>query len=488
MKSSRLPSIKVNFIMNTVLTMSSFVFPLITFPYITRVLLPEGTGKVAFAIALIQYFTMFAQLGIPTYGVRACAKVRDDREELTRVTHELLIITLTMSVVSYIALAASLIYIPRLHDERTLYIIVSASIFLTAIGMEWLYKALEKYTYIAIRSIVFKIAALIAMFMLVHTKDDYIVYGGIAIFAASASNVVNFINARKYIFWHSVGSYCFKRHFGAIAIFFAMSCATIIYTYVDELMLGFMTASIDVGYYDAAVKIKKVLVSVVTSLGVVILPRASYYVEHNRMDDFWDINKKALNFVFIISVPIMTYFVIFAKEGILLLAGEAYKGAVIPMMIIMPTLLFIGLTNIMGIQILVPLDREKIVLYSVIVGALVDIIVNMILIPKYGAAGAATGTVVAEFVVLIVQFIALKENVKNTFIDFPYIKVIAGILFGGSLSCLIKRIDMNVFFVLILSGVIFFGIYVTVLLVTKEKLTCELLNEIYGKIKRKMSC
>ena len=157
-------SIKLNFIMNVILTMSSFIFPLITFPYVSRILLPEGTGKVSFATSLISYFSMFAQLGIPTYGIRACAKVRDDKEELTRTTQELVIINFVMSVISYTALAVALMLVPRLREERALYIIVSLTIAFNVIGMEWMYKALEQYTYITIRSIIFKFVALIVMF------------------------------------------------------------------------------------------------------------------------------------------------------------------------------------------------------------------------------------------------------------------------------------------------------------------------------------
>jgi len=149
-------SIKLNFIMNAILTISGFLFPLITFPYISRVLLPEGTGRVNFAISLINYFIMFAMMGIPTYGIRACAQVRDDKEKLSRTAHELLFINLIMSVLAYILLAGALLFIPRLFEDRLLYLIVSASILFTAIGMEWLFKALEEYTYITIRSLVFQ--------------------------------------------------------------------------------------------------------------------------------------------------------------------------------------------------------------------------------------------------------------------------------------------------------------------------------------------
>ena len=362
--SKKNKSLKMNFVMNVILTMSSFIFPLITFPYVSRILLPTGTGKVSFATSVVTYFSMFAQLGIPTYGIRACAKVRDNREELSKVVQELLCINLIMSIVSYVVLYMALYAVPRFQEEKALYVLLSFTIILTTIGMEWLYKALEQYTYITIRSVIFKFVALIAMFLLVHEQKDYVIYGGITIFAASASNIMNLINAHKYVDLRPIGNYDFKRHMKPILIFFAMSCATTIYTNLDTVMLGFMSTDTDVGYYNAAVKIKIILVSVVTSLGTVLLPRASYYIQQGKLDEFRRITKKALNFVVLIATPLMIYFIYYAKEGIYFLSGSAYAGAVVPMQVIMPTLLLIGITNILGIQILVPMGREKTVLYS----------------------------------------------------------------------------------------------------------------------------
>ena len=272
-------SLKLNFVMNAALTMSSIIFPIVTFPYVSRILMPSGTGRVTFATSLISYFSIFAQLGIPTYGIRACAQVRDDRAKLSKTVHELLIINLIMSFFVYIFLGVALVTVPRLFEDRILYIIISSTILLNVIGMEWLYKGLEKYSYITIRSIIFKFIALIAMFVFVHKKDDYIIYGAISIFAASASNILNIIHARKYIYFSFIGHYDLRKHLKAVLVFFAMSCATTIYTNLDTVMLGFMKSDIDVGYYNAAVKIKVILVQVVASLGGVLLPRCSYYVE-----------------------------------------------------------------------------------------------------------------------------------------------------------------------------------------------------------------
>ena len=475
-------SLKLNFVMNAILTMSSFIFPLISYPYVSRILLPEGTGKVSFATSLIAYFIMFAQLGIPTYGVRACSRVRDDRQALTRTAQELLIINLIMTALSYTALFLALLFVPRLRAERTLYLLVSLSMIFNTIGMEWLYKALEQYTYITVRSIVFKIVALIAMFVLIHSREDYVIYGGITILASSASGICNFVHARRFISLRPVGGYRFRPHLKAVAVFFAMACASTVYTNLDTVMLGFMTSDETVGYYNAAVRIKSILVSIVTSLGAVLLPRASYYVERGEMDRFRQITRKALNFVFLAAVPMMIYFMVFARQGIFLLSGENYAGAVRPMQWIMPTLLFIGLSNVLGIQILVPLNREKVVLWSIIAGAAVDVVLNVALIPQYGASGAAAATSVAELVVLAVQFFVLGKEATGAFAAVSFGKLLPALVAGIAAASWVLLMQWGSFVTLLLSGILFFGSYLAMLLVLKEEMVKQLLMQL---LKRK---
>ena len=475
-------SLKLNFVMNAILTMSSFIFPLISYPYVSRILLPEGTGKVSFATSLIAYFIMFAQLGIPTYGVRACSRVRDDRQALTRTAQELLIINLIMTALSYMALFLALLFVPRLRAERTLYLLVSLSMIFNTIGMEWLYKALEQYTYITVRSIVFKIVALIAMFVLIHSREDYVIYGGITILASSASGICNFVHARRFISLRPVGGYRFRPHLKAVAVFFAMACASTVYTNLDTVMLGFMTSDETVGYYNAAVRIKSILVSIVTSLGAVLLPRASYYVERGEMDRFRQITRKALNFVFLAAVPMMIYFMVFARQGIFLLSGENYAGAVRPMQWIMPTLLFIGLSNVLGIQILVPLNREKVVLWSIIAGAAVDVVLNVALIPQYGASGAAAATSVAELVVLAVQFFVLGKEATGAFAAVSFGKLLPALAVGIAAASWVLLMQWGSFVTLLLSGILFFGSYLAMLLALKEEMVKQLLMQL---LKRK---
>ncbi len=480
---SKSPSIRKNFIMNALLSMSSILFPLITFPYVSRILLADGMGKVTFATSFVAYFGMIAKLGIPTYGVRACAKVRDDREQLSRVSHELLIINLGMSVLAYLGLAVSMIAVPRVQSDWTLFAVISVTIFLDAIGMEWLYRGLEQYTYITVRSLIFKFIALGATFLLVHHPEDVVVYGGITILASSASNILNFVNVHKYISLKPVGGYSFRRHWKAVAVFFAMACATTIYTNLDAVMLGFMKTDADVGYYNAAIKIKTVLLSLVTALGTVLLPRLSYYLENGEEKEFNRITGKALQFVILLASPLSVYFILYAKESILLLSGAAYLEAVTPMRIIMPTVILIGITNVLGIQILVPMGKEKTVLYSEIAGAVVDVILNALLIPGYGPAGAAVGTLVAEIAVLAVQYSALRDRVRDQFLKIRWLRIGIGLAAAAAACIWVKWLGTGAFLTLAVSWICFAGVYYGYMLWQKEEQVIDITGRVIGRFR-----
>ncbi len=480
----KMRSVRFNFIMNVILTASNVIFPLITFPYVSRVLLPEGVGRVNFAVSFVTYFSMIAMLGVPTYGIRAVAQVRDDKEELSRTVQEILIINLLVAIVAYATYFIAVWNVPRLRSDFTLFAIVSITILFNAIGVEWMYRGLEQYSYITIRSILFKVAGIVLMFIFVRNQSNYVIYGGITILAGVGSNFLNFINLRRYITFRPVGHYNFRRHLKPIGIFFMMSVATTIYTNLDTVMLGFMKDDTVVGSYTAAVRVKSVLVSFVTSLSAVLLPRVSYYIEKGIKEEFYRYAKKALNFALLIALPIAVYFILYAQESILLLSGDAFAPAILPMQIIMPTVLLIGLTNVLGIQILVPLDKEKLVCYSVIAGAVTDFVINLIAIPRLGASGASLGTLVAEAVVLVFQLWFLRKECRNLFGQIQAWKIVIATA-AASVGCwFIKLLNLRVFPALLFSALIFLAVYGILLLAMREPLTRELLGRIGRRRKR----
>ncbi|MDF2883703.1 MAG: flippase [Clostridiaceae bacterium] len=479
-------SIKKNFIMNLILKLSSFIFPFITFPYVSRVLQPVGNGKIAFTSSIIYYFCTFAMLGLPTYGIRICSKYRDDKFKLSQTVQELIIINSITVVISYIAFALSIIYIEVLQNESILLIINSFSILLGAIGVEWLYQALEQYTYITIRNLAFKVVSILLMFLLVKDTQDYIFYGAINVFANTGSNILNIINIKKFITFKPTGNYNFRQHIKPIMMLFALSVSISIYTSLDTTMLGFVSGNKEVGYYNVAIKIKTILISLVTALGTVLLPRVSYYAQNGMIKEFKNTISKSINFTILISVPIVFYFVITAESMIYFLAGIAYQGAIIPMQIITPTVFLIGMSNIMGIQILIPLGKEKLIMISTIIGAIVNFTLNLFLIPQWGATGAAVATLLAEIAVSAIQFIFVHEIIISTSIIksirsiFIALVVSSGVLLG----CVQLNLKLY-FWYLLFTSLCFFGTYVIALIATHEKFTIEILQACSIKIYKK---
>ncbi|MGV3354309.1 flippase [Streptococcus orisratti] len=467
--------------MNFVLTMSNFIFPLITFPYVSRVLLPVGTGKVAFATSIVSYFAMVGMLGIPTYGIRACAKVRDNKEKLSKTVQEIMVINTIAMTLSLITYVLAIFLVPRMTQDKTLFMINIAMLVFNLIGCEWLYKALEQYSYITIRSIILKFISLILMFLLVHQRSDYVIYGAITILASVGSNFFNFINLRKFLHLKWYSNLNLSQHIKPIFSFFMMTVATTIYTNLDSVMLGFMKGDEAVGYYNAAVKIKTILVSLVTSMGAVLLPRLSFYIKEGRDKEFKILTVRSLQFVCFISIPLWVYFTLFAKEGIYFLSGNAYTGSIVPMQIIMPTLFLIGISNLLGIQILVPMDRENEVLKSVSLGAVVNLVVNAVCIPKFGASGAAFGTLVAELFVTIYQIYVLRDFLSLIISNIKIYKNLLATLLASVVSLMVSMVPikgMSDFLVLLISATVFGMIYGIINLILKEDFTMYLVKYI----------
>ena len=479
-------SVKFNFIMNFILTLSNFIFPLITFPYVSRILQASGLGKVGFATSIIAYFSMIAMMGIPTYGIKACAKIRDDSYKLTKTVYELLILNTIFLAFSLTLLLLSVIFINKFYIDKELYIILAFSMLFNVLGIEWLYKALEQYSYITIRSIFFKIASLILLFVFVKESNDILPYAMLTVLASVGAGILNFYNLRKIITLYKI---TFKqleitKHIKPSFTFFLLTISITIYVNLDSIMLGFMTSDDNVGYYSAAVKIKQILVTLVTSLGAVMLPRLAFYYEQKRFDEFKDLVKNALGFILIVSLPLTIYFTLYAKDAILLLSGESFLASVEPMQIIMPTVFLIALSNLMGWQILVPMDREKQIVFSTTIGAIVGGIINIFAIPYLGVNGAAIANLCAECAVVVVQIILLRKFIFPILAKINIWKMLIALFISTGVTLLIP-FNSNEIINLLLSSILFFGSYLISLLILKEPMVYQIFSSVLNKIKLK---
>ena len=414
-------SLTINFILNSFIAFFSMLFPILSFPYVSRILHPEYVGRVSFAESLVTYFLLFSQMGIPTYGTREIAKVRSDRNKLIKLTSQLFLINFSMAICSYIAMILASCMVPRLHEDQLLYLIMGLSLFMNAMSMDWLYKGLEEYGVLAKRSFGLKLLSLLLIFLLIHKQEDYLMYGFLYMLAAYGAGILNFRAAYRDLLKGNIRfdkvkadiKGAFHRHISHIAVFFAMTCATTIYTHLDTVMVGAMSGNTELGYYNAAVKIKTLLVAITTSLGIVLVPRITNCIMERKAEALRRYIRITFLFTASFSLLSLIFFECFTTQSILLLSGQEFMPAVPAMKVIMLTVPLIGFSNLTGLEILVPFHKEKIVLYSEVFGAAVDFVMNLMLISKYGSAGAALGTVIAELSVLsfqVIYILAKRED------------------------------------------------------------------------------
>ena len=477
-------SIKKNMLMSVILTSSNFIFPLITYSYVARILTPVGTGKVAFVSSIIGYFTYISTLGVPSYGLRECAKIRDNRNKLSTLVQELLLISLVATIVCYIILFFSVITIPKLFEYKRLFLIMSCHIFLNSIGVEWFYQSIEEYSYITVRSIAFKIIAVVLTFVLIHQLEDYIWYGFITIFTTSASYIFNFFHLRKFITLKKREKYNLRRHLLPILILFASSIVLTVYNNFDVTMLGLISGEREVGLYNSALKVKNIVLSLSSALTAVMIPRIAYFFEKNDKENVYGLLRKSLNISLLVAIPVAIYILIYTKDVLLFVAGKEYIDAVGSLRVLIICIIPLVITNLCGNQILIPSGNEKRYTQSVTVGLVIDIVLNILLIPTNGAVGAALGTLAAELWNVFWMGVGaanyLFEVLKKTnFIKYGICFLFAIII--SYFSDIVTCFD-NVVLRLIFSSVLYFGCYYFGLAALKEPMVIDVIDNLKRRI------
>lgn len=475
-------SIKTNAAFNFLKTFMSLIFPLITFPYASRILGPDGIGKVNFSGQVTTYFAMFASLGISQYGARQAAKVRDDKNKLSKLVKEIFLINITATLISYAIFFTSLYYIPKFSDYKLILLVCMSKIIFITIGFDWVYTALEEFRYITLRTIFFQIIGIIFLFSTVRTKEDVIFYAIFGVIANVGSNICNFFYTRKYINWSIKIKLEIKKHIKPIFIFFGMSVSIMIYTAMDSVMLGFMTTDSQVGFYSAATKLNKMVLTLLTAMITILLPRLSYYYENKRYEEFNILAQNGLCFIQMLALPVMTGLIILSPSLINIFCGDKYEPSVIPMRIISPVFIIVS-TAWMTNQVITATGKEKFSLMSYLTGAAINLTINYLLIPKYGAAGAAIGTLATEFTVTSIQiFITRKYFIKSSIFRNFLQTAITTIIMALFIIpiCIVIKNDLLKIVVTSLSGAI---IYALCLYLIKNKYFLEAIEIIAKKIK-----
>lgn len=477
-------SIKLNLVMNIIVTVLGVVFPLVTFPYVSRVLGPTGTGAVSYAASIASYFSILAMLGVGTYGIKACAEVKNDKDKLSKTVQEIMFILCFSMLISYFLF----FWIIKLGLIDTTYknviYIYGVGIVLQVIGMEWLYKAMEQYAFIALRSIVIKAISIVLMFVLIREKSDYPMYAVVNVFADGGAQLINFALSFRYIKRKRYRNYEIKKHISPLFVFFLTNVVHLIYTNLDIIMLEHIRGIYEVGIYNMALRIENILLSIVTALGVVILPQLSVAIKEKRYDDFNMLNKKALNYTTVIALFCVGVFEIIAPETVRILGGSEYEDAIILLRILLIVLFVAGIANISGLQILIPLGKEKEFLISVVWGAIIDFGLNVLLIKHLGNKATAISTVCAEIMVFVVQLLYLKKNK----IELPRLNIQPFVI--CSISCaitfLLKKtffLDNNISYCIVI-GMTYGVVWLLLSFLFKEPIILELMKTFVKKIRR----
>lgn len=415
-------SLGINAFLNSLRSILNILFPIITFPYVSRVLQVKGIGIYNFSNSIVSYFSLIAALGISTYAVREGAKIRDNIHEISQFASEIFTINIFSTLISYILLFLFLFAFSKLHNYAACILIFSLQIFFTTIGTEWIYQIYEDYGYITLRSIIFQILSLVLLFIFVRGPQDYLKYAVITIFSAVGANIFNFIHARQFCRIRVVWHFNWRVHLTPILIIFGANIANMIYVNSDITLLGLMKSNYIVGLYSVSSKIYQIVKTLIAALLMVTIPRLAMLFGKNRLKEYKSILFSLTNTLVLIALPASVGLVMLSKEIVLLISGKEYLRATNSLAILSLAYIFSILAWILTDCVLIPSKREKYVLRSMGSSAILNVLLNIILIPPMNEDAAALSTVLAEMCMFIVNYHYVKDLVSDIFTSRKFFK------------------------------------------------------------------
>mgnify|MGYP002520939440 FL=1 len=482
------PSLKKNALLSDIRLALSFLLPLVTFPYVSRILGTDGVGKVEFANSFAQYFVLFTALGIPTYGIREVSRVRDDSFLLSKTVAELSLILVFTVFAGYVVYFACIFFIPFFNSEPRLFLIVAPTIILSDFSFEWFYQGIENQRYITVRYIFIKLAQLVLIFAFIKQTADYLKYALILVGLNAVSSVFNIAHLRKYV--HFVPYKCLelKKHLRPILVIFASVVAVSIYTQLDTVMIGFFRGNGEVGVYTAANRVVRIVIALVTSLSSVIIPKLVSALKNNHLDEYKNLLDKSLSFVLLLALPCIFGILVCADDIILLFAGSDFESAIFSIRLLCPIILIVGLASFVGLQVLYANKKEKYYTVAVSVAATVNFVSNFIMIPKIGQVGAVFGTLIAETVGLCIMSFLGRVFLMEAELKVHVWKYFLGAGVMGIAVFLLKRFFVSLEFPMaarlsmcVLCGAV---LYALVMILLKENLCINLLRQVRNKLRR----
>lgn len=421
-------SLKYNFILNLANTAAGLLFPLLTFPYVARILEPDGLGLVTFYQTIIAYITLLSSLGISLYAVREVARVKDDPLNRSKVTIEILLLHIALTVAAYIAVAIICLTVKRISAHTALFLVLSISIFFNAVGVNWFYQAMEDFLFITTRSLIFKCLAAVALFIFVKTEDDIMPYAIILVVADVGNNILNLLRLRKYISLSTLRRVPLRiiKHVRPAVTIFTLNVTISLYVSLSPVLLGFISTDVAVGYFTATSRLTTAAMSCVTALAVTLLSRMSYYASHKEYELLSSTAAKCLNLVVLMTVPIFLGLVAASTEIILVFSGYEFMPAIPTLCIMAASTVFIGIATIVGYQILYPLGHERLLIRSSLLGSIVFFPLTFILTPHLAQNGTAIAYTLTELVVTAMLCYYCRRYMKYTLLNRANLVCVAG--------------------------------------------------------------
>lgn len=475
-------SIIKNSVFNVVYRLLNVVFPMVTAMYVGRVLLPDGVGKVNYALNILSYFTVFASLGIPTYGAREIARVQKEQGDRSKLFNELFILNFLSTFLCVILYFFMVFNIVSFQKELFLFLSISIQLVLNFCNIDWFYQGMEEYAYITIRSTIIKIISLVLIFFFVKDQTDYVLYAFINCLAVTGNYIFNTCHLRGKVVLILKGL-DLKRHVRPVLILLLTMLASDLYNQIDITMMGSLSTSKEIGYYSYAIKIVRIINTIPYAIVATTLPRLSQYYSENKTREFKQLVSKSINIVGLLVFPCAIGVIFLAEYIIEVLFGNMFFSSVHMLRILIPIIVVVPFSYMCGSIILTATNKEKYLLIATICGGLTNVILNMFMIPKYGGVGAGIASVLAEIIVFLVHIFFAWKYIKLD-ISIKDILSFGVAMLGMCLSLfVVQRIIIKDFLVLFLSVVVGFMIYIILLILLKNSILISFLSIIKVPLK-----
>ncbi|MCX8029875.1 MAG: oligosaccharide flippase family protein [Brevinematales bacterium] len=479
--------IKKNYIYNLLMNFSSLLIPLVTFPYVTRVLGPESIGKVNFANSIVEFFTLFFHFGIYPYGVRELSKVRDNQVLFNKRFSELVIINTFLVFSLLILFVITVELFDKFKSERLLFYVVGLNIIIFTLGFDWLFISRENYSYVSIRMIITRLIGVVLLLLLVTKEQDYILYAFLSLFIGGlVSYLINPFFYRRYASLY-LSDIDLLQHIKPLVLTLIVSFLTRAYLNLDVTTLGFLSNYESVGFYVVGLKIVLLFQSLVLSFSSVIAPRIAYYSESMNKEEIRNFVRKSIEFAWFLSAPILFGILILSREVVVVVSGMDFISSVPVLIIISGIFITTPILSVLSQYLYYTGGEKKYIKFVVTPTIIISLILYAILIPSYNYIGAAIARIISEIVHFWLYVISTKEvGLKNIFsvrslkyLGIGLIMFVVLLLFGKLViidSPLIKIITYTT-----IGGVIYFGVN----LITRDYFAMEVIKFAHSLIFRR---